>query len=440
MKKFVIILLTIIMAFGSLTLISCQKDDGKKEILTVADFEQWAPDFQLLRVFNNFGKVSRNEDANYVLNGKYSAKVQPLGGYLSKSKPVMYFTSTSNLFDFDYKDFSYFDEVVANVYNANDTVKEVEIGLVSSIGGAREISLAPGMKVSLNPNEWTRIDYWLDLDLLSLSADISDICGIYLQFENTGLIELEDAPIFYVDDIKLVKAESKREANNLIQLDDGEVCDFEKPYQAYIAQSDLSGPEATTFTLKVVKTADYGITASSGEKALLCQRHSAQSAGTKYSRILLPEALMNKTKMTSVNTENTTQLKSTYFCFDVYNDSPDDYWSGKGSNGYFYISSWFTYAGGKGLKAPLRIITDTNKNNYGEFDPNVPGIGAKYGEWTTYKISLYEIINGGCTENHVKTPGYFAILISAFVGDEDRLLFFDNFRIETGDPVYVKEK
>lgn len=443
MKKFLIFFLVFLISLGSVSLVGCKKTDEVSDTeIQIADFENWAPDFQLLRLFNNFGKVTRNSDKKYVFEGEYSAKLQPIGEYINKSAPTMYFTTTSSLFDFDYKDFTYYDEVVAHIYNATDEVRQATIGLVSSVGGLKQISTAPGQTVTLLPGQWTRIDYWLDLDLITLSANVKDICGIYFKFENAGVLDVKDGPTFYLDDIRLVKAEERRTVNDLIELDGNEICDFEKPYQEYIVQSELAGPEASTFSLKVVKTADYDVEPISGEKALLLVRHPAP-LGTKYSRMLFPETLMRKVGMDKVPAE---EYKSTYFCFNVYNASKGDASGGHADT--FYLSSWFTYDGGKGLIAPNRLVADESGKNYptldrfyeyGEFDTtNSAGHYAPYGKWSEYRISLYEIMYGGGSENHIKTPGYFAILISAFSGEEDRLVFLDNFRLEEGEPVYVK--
>lgn len=38
-------------------------DSDFEETVVLADFEEWAPDFQLLRPMNNFGAIDVNEDA-----------------------------------------------------------------------------------------------------------------------------------------------------------------------------------------------------------------------------------------------------------------------------------------------------------------------------------------------------------------------------------------
>ena len=83
MKKLINILLALILGLSTIAFGGCKTatQSGKKndsEII-LADFEQWAPDFQLISLHNKFGKITRNEDAKYVKSGKYSAKLHPVG-------------------------------------------------------------------------------------------------------------------------------------------------------------------------------------------------------------------------------------------------------------------------------------------------------------------------------------------------------------------------
>ena len=59
-----------------------KSSDGNK--IVVADFEQWAPDFQLMKIYGRFGKVTRNSDKKYVNSGNYSAKLQIVGPIASE--------------------------------------------------------------------------------------------------------------------------------------------------------------------------------------------------------------------------------------------------------------------------------------------------------------------------------------------------------------------
>ena len=89
----------------------------------ICNFEQWRPDFSLIKVQENFGKVSRNSDPNYVKSGKYSAKLQPVGGVYIYRKPVVYFPFFSETYNFNYQDFTNVDYIQFWMYN--DQEKEM---------------------------------------------------------------------------------------------------------------------------------------------------------------------------------------------------------------------------------------------------------------------------------------------------------------------------
>ena len=63
--------------------VGCAKNrkpfDGSIPEAVLCDFEQWAPDFQTLRVRNEFGSVDVNTTADYVKSGKQSAALTVVG-------------------------------------------------------------------------------------------------------------------------------------------------------------------------------------------------------------------------------------------------------------------------------------------------------------------------------------------------------------------------
>lgn len=80
----------------STVLVSCkdkpteQVDPAKQDVL-FADFEAWAPDLQMARHMNGFGKLSLNEDKTYVSHGEKSVRLDPLGWYGAGSLPLVFF-------------------------------------------------------------------------------------------------------------------------------------------------------------------------------------------------------------------------------------------------------------------------------------------------------------------------------------------------------------
>lgn len=434
MKKLACILAAITACSVLCGMSACKNVDAptaEPSEITFANFEQWGPDFQLMRLINNFGVVTRNEDTAFVKSGKYSAKLQPTGSYLEQKKPIVYLPTTSLKFEYDYKDFSNFERVSAYLYNASEKEQNATIGLVSTISNPRNILTAPGETIALAPGKWTRLDYWLEMDLLTLSLDVSNVPGIYFEFDNAGLLYPDEAPVIYLDDITIGKCAQEREIPNPIVLDeinkDGvwkkEICDFEKPYQKYIMQVNLAGPPEYTFEMSVVKAADYGLTATSGENVLRLVQHPRINDYYSYSYFIVPEKLFKAAGMDKIPEKDWTK---TYFCFDIFT-------VGDGSELKYY-TTWFTTTGGKGLLHPKRL-----KN--GEFMKWEEGQYFRDNVWGTYKISLYELANMGVENGkYVKEVGYMQIPLIDYKGDADKEIFFDNFRLETGEEVYVKRQ
>ncbi len=455
MKKIIVLILTVLMSISSLCAFGCLEKVDDQTInatnnsdVMLADFEQWGPDFQLIRLFNNFGKVTRNKDANYVKNGKYSAKFQTVGGYIDSSNPLIYFTAISDLFEFDYRDFTEYSEISCYVYNATSKRKEVTVGLVTGVASATAINIAQGQIFVLEPNQWTRIDYWLDANFLSLFLDLKKIEGVYFQFENTGNLYVDEENVYYLDDLKLCKAETKQEIIDIIEVDDGEVCYFEKAYQNYIVTAEIPTSESSAISLSTVNVADYQLPVSFGTKALKCTVHSTLDASQSASKIVFTEKLLSKSslKITDANAEDMTFLKTTYFAFDIY--ITDD------TSGYKNeFSVWYTtkgYGGNGSYVWPLA----TKDMNYGyvngrqvifergTFDKYAPNTKPQKDIITTYKISLYELAFGRAAGNGIdflKNPGKIAIWVNANTTGRDITYFFDNFRIEKGEEVFVKE-
>ena len=115
------------------------EDNNPAKIVTLANFEQFDPDFQLLRLRKGFGAVNVNQDKDYVKSGESSAKLQPLGRYKDKAKPFLYFELESELYDYSYADLDYLYSISMWLYNDSEEQKEAEIGIVTSFINLNEI-------------------------------------------------------------------------------------------------------------------------------------------------------------------------------------------------------------------------------------------------------------------------------------------------------------
>ncbi len=431
MKKTLSIMLAGVLCTGACAFAACQEEpvvteETEQNFISLADFEEWGPDFQMLRLINNFGKVTRNKDEAFIKEGKYSAKLQPVGGYLSGTKPLLYIPTKSSLFEYDYQDFTKYDNISAYFYNDSENAIDVTIGLVNSITSGTVVSTVSGDTIKLEPKKWQRVDYWLSHNLLGLSTDLTKIEGVYFEFPNQGVLNPDEAPTVYMDDVRILKNDGNKEIVDLVKLDEGELLSFEKDYQKYVYRSELKGLPQENFELSVVKASDFGITAPNGENVLHVLHHS----GPNFGKIFFSQRLLQVLGIANVPEE---KYKTTYLRFDVYGadyQASDD-----------YVTFQFSQEGGKGLKYPWKVReADSPSGAYKKGEWYTYG-GSHYykpNEWTTYSVSLYELFKTG--EEYVKNPGEFAVWINANLDGEDRHLFLDNFRMEEGEELFVVEE
>lgn len=393
MKKFFVTLLASIMAFSAFSFIGCgEKPAPESNQIVLADFEKFEPDFQLTRISRYFGAVNVNKDKTYVKSGETSAKVQPLGHVPGQSQPWMYFPLSSTRFEYDYRDFSYFDSVSMWVYNTESETVEVELGFVEKMTDINDIATVPGEIQQVAPG-WNKLVYYPDLNALNLVCDVTDFLGVYLRFPHTPSYELEDAPVFYIDDVVLKKSAEKQEVVELIQLDEGEVLNFDKDWQQNVLivniPNDVSAPD-----VEIVKAADENLSLldeDRDEYVLKVVTKASNASGWPWPGIEIPSKVIKKSGLADIPKADRSKYT---FCFDVY---------AKDANKYFYpdygVTMW---------------------NNW-----HATNHEAKAGKWTTYRYNLSLIpsgIYGDLSGIRVSWPEYLE--------GGNMTFYFDNFRIE----------
>jgi hypothetical protein len=369
---------------------------GKKnevEQIVLADFEKFEPDFQLIRISKHFGAVNVNNDPAYVKSGKTSAKVQPLGHVPSKSEPMMFFPLSSATYEYDYKDFAYFDNVNMWIYNAEAETKEVEIGFVEKMIDINDYVTIPGEVNTLKPG-WNKIVYYPDLNALNLVTDITNFLGVYLRFKNTPSYELEDAPVFYVDDVLLKKSPEKQKIEEVIKLDKGEILNFDKDWQQNVLIINAPNVD-TTPEVSIIRASEENISiiddGRTEDYLLKVVTKSSGYSGWPWPGFEIPAKVIEKSGVKGIAKAERSRYN---ICFDVY--SVD-------GNKYFYpdygIPMW---------------------NNWYATNHE-----AKAGKWTTYRLNLTLIpssIYGSLANIRISWPEYLE--------GGDMTFYFDNFRLE----------
>lgn len=397
-----IVLLIVAMASTISACSTEKKDDIASQQTIVANFENWAPDFQTIKVMYAFGRITRSQDI--VRSGNYSAKLNPLGAYQSPTAmPTIYFPLKSEVLNFDKTNVLKYKSLKMSFYNDAETEKKVEIAFVTRIDSDKVITKTAIGSIRLPSKEWFDYEYKIDPQILNYIFDLKNILGIALSFENANSRDLVDAPDIYLDDIVFVNRESEAVVQDEIILKENEVCDFEEAYQRYIFAA-YSTQDASVPKLSIVRASEEGnINAASGEYMLkVVAKGSGVTDGSVWPAISLVQKVIEKTTLSKIDPEEWDNYK---IVFDVYNNTNVDQ--------YFTI----------------------------KFDSTIPygammGFNAKAKTWmevsyTFSQIAGYNQWAGGPNTGRITDPASWTISWQDFkVTENEKVFYFDNFRIE----------
>ncbi len=280
--------------------------DYRVELL---NFENWYPDFSLIRVLRSFGKVTRNEDPKFVKSGKYSAKLQTTGAFNNYLDPSLYFPTKSTYYDFNYSDFTYTDRVDFWIYNDCESEKTLRVGLVSDIVNYENVRKLPAAEYELNAKSWNFVSYRVDFNAMSITQKIDaeqimKIQGIYFEFQHAESADLSAAPVYYLDDMNIYykkQANKLKDASEIVQFDKKEngaeiiyeLCDFEKIYQKNIFSYYTANSECIP-KMTVVKAENEGVEnfqATSGSRVLKVEMKPAGESGG-YTELILSDKVV----------------------------------------------------------------------------------------------------------------------------------------------------
>ena len=408
MKRLGTILLAVALALATFALpAGCKKKESGKgnaaaQENILYDFEDYDRNFQLMRVMSYFGAVNVNEDKTYVRSGERSALLRPLGYHSTmvgnvftptlQPESCLYIPLSSEKYAFDYADASKLREVRMAMYNAESEDKNAYVSLIFE-RNAQEV--CEPTRFTLRPG-WNDVLYVVEHDRLAVNYDLSVCYGIALSFDRVGSRSIADAPEIYLDDIRLETYDTAVTPDDIVELDENELCDFEKPYQRYAVTSGVYD-KAVRPDLEVITAADEGIAATSGHRALKVTLKPVDAIdGTIFDYVYLREGVIRKANISS-------QPLSARVCVDVYN------------------------AGDETLDLAITFVSTRNTNTYA-----VAGhLYAAPKAWSTYRIALSEIDNLFEGEKiYSANPGPIRLAWGEFTGENNRIFYVDNFRIE----------
>ena len=209
--------LMVVMGISCLSIAACSDNETSKNGVSenanqvvLADFEEWAPDFQLLRLREEFGAIEVNKDADFVKSGEQSAKLYVMGSERSND-PYFFIQTQSDLFGYDYSDFSKVESVSAWMYNPSTEETEISVGLVTEIEDIFTASLAKPYSVTLKQG-WNEIVYEPDMNYVISSVGVDNyegIKGLYFMFDKSGATTKAEAPQYYIDDVTIQYGEKR---------------------------------------------------------------------------------------------------------------------------------------------------------------------------------------------------------------------------------------
>jgi hypothetical protein len=259
---------------------------------------------------------------------------------------------------------------------------------VNSFGGSKVLEKKYFLK-----DGWNELTYEVNPSLIALTQDPRFINGIAFSFANAGSRELDDAPVLYLDDIKLEKRAQMAEVLDLIDLKPYEIIDFEELWQEYVVS--WSGNAQIIPDMEIVGSQikdGRAITPTSGKNMLRMNLKAGTAVQGSLNYIIIPASIMQAAFENLTDAE----INNGYICFDVYN------------NGGVPITLYpWTYNSNRTPLNAYDFIASTDR-------------------WVSYKIKISDLKREG--QRLQNDIGTFEILYWEFIG-EDIELFFDNFRI-----------
>ena len=258
MKKIIAAIIAVILLCAVPTGCAKQKQGTSDEVVQVYSFEKT---IKPVCMHKQFGALNLNDDPEYVSEGKQSLKISPSCTIADYN--YIYLPFLSEYLGFDYTDASKVKRVTADIYAESAAV--IKMGMYFSEqaelkGEANVFNLKAG---------WNEVSFELRHAIIAIQYDITECYGVYLICDTA----MSDQGVsIYLDDLSIVRGDIEEEAELGIFLDSTadyfELADFEHAYQQMLVTSETQLGGAPLASVSVVKTADYGITAPSGERAL----------------------------------------------------------------------------------------------------------------------------------------------------------------------------
>ncbi|MBQ9734295.1 MAG: hypothetical protein IJV95_00410, partial [Clostridia bacterium] len=183
--------MAIALSFSLSGLIACDvKSDESVEKSQVLwnGFEYFDRDVQLIRLFNEFGKVDQNSNPEYVRSGEKSLKITPLGSRMHNANPYFMVPASSTRFEeVAFGDFTNVDKLSFWFYNAEETPVNVGIGFGKGslkMEDRRDIMQKTNVEYFSLNSGWNYIEYDVQPALLKMQGlNLQAVNGVMFEFD-----------------------------------------------------------------------------------------------------------------------------------------------------------------------------------------------------------------------------------------------------------------
>ena len=405
MKYLISYILAACMLFGVSACKNTTPESGQGEgTVVLCDFES-RDEVRKLTFVNYFGKNSINDDMRYVRSGSHSIKLQPMGwgsGNPENGKPgidanLQWLNGETD----DFTDFSRVEYVLFDMYNDTAAVETVSVALIDE-NSQRTVDTV----FQLSPKAWTRVAYRINPEL-ALTFDLSNIKTVELLFEPCRFDET--APVLYMDRFALRYAENEHPPVD-IELDEGELCSFDKDYQAYaVSTSIMGGGGSREWVPRVAINTDARFSKNGEGNSLEVYMPHGHTPDASWPFFLLSERLMTAVDFTQYGMDDE-------IVFDIYNPNKRGFSIGAyvGYSQAVSAVQSFECSPGKWTETRIRIGNIAGVVEVGK-DPDTGE--PVYGTDTSALVGM----------------NYFMFVWGEFPGTsaaDDRIMYLDDIRIE----------
>ena len=394
-KTHKIILLVLMIALVSVLGVGCKKtsqngkesnseEKGKVEqLLSFDSFEEITGTEIFLSGL--FGETAVNTDKKFVTEGKASWMVKPEGDY---GNPYSYDAKPSfkmKCVDTTFKssDFTYYDNLKMDVYNASDEERHIEWTFTTKNYKDATVDVAVE-EFTLKPNTWTTCEFDFSSSAYTYYYTLDTVEYMKVTFVEHKESKDEEPTALYLDNLRAERADTKHEIQSFdYALSDG--IDMEKDTDLYIFEEVASawnhmGLSRVAYEDTSLKDVDDTL----GEYALLGE---AQGTRCAWPRFVLPF--------------EKTYPEGTVISYRVYVEVDEEVARGK----------TFKAAGNTDVDGPLRFL----------------GGDCPYNTWVNVYAVLQRASNG--VSIYLNLDDYSSPLGASELGETPARIYMDNFSI-----------